>query len=237
MQTTSQANVDPAELAKFDRLANHWWDPEGDCKPLHQINPLRANYIDSKAQVAEKTLLDVGCGGGLLSEAMAQRGAQVTAIDMGAEPLAVARLHAQASGLDINYRQLTVEQLVAEQAGQFDVITCLEMLEHVPDPASVVAACAQLVKPGGHVFFSTLNRTPKAYALAVVGAEYVLGWLPKGTHDYRKFIRPAELAQWARASGLIMGDLTGIIYHPIAREFRLSAGDVDVNYLMYWQRD
>lgn len=237
MHTSSQANVDPMELLKFERLANHWWDPEGDCKPLHQINPVRAHYIDSKAQVAEKTLLDVGCGGGLLSEAMAHRGARVTAIDMGAEPLAVARLHAQESGLEIDYRQLTVEQLADQEAGQYDVITCLEMLEHVPDPASVVAACARLIKPGGQVFFSTLNRTPKAYALAVVGAEYLLGWLPRGTHDYAKFIRPAELAQWARTGGLTVCDITGIIYHPIAREFQIRAGDVDVNYLMHLRRE
>lgn len=239
---TSQAssqnspNVDAGEIAKFERMANRWWDPHGDFKPLHQMNPVRANYIDLKAQVAEKKLLDIGCGGGLLSEAMAQRGAYVMGIDMGEAPLEVARMHAEAGGLSIDYRKITAEQLAEEIPGQFDVVTCLEMLEHVPDPAGVIEACTALVKPGGHVFFSTLNRTPKAYLMAVLGAEYVLRWLPKGTHDYKKFIRPSELAAWSRQTGLLVRDLTGIVYNPLTQTFRTGDGDVDVNYIMHLQK-
>mgnify|MGYP001472046634 CR=1 FL=1 len=230
------ANVDPGEIAKFERLANRWWDEHGDFKPLHQMNPVRANFIDLKARVAGKTLVDVGCGGGLLSEAMAQRGALVTGIDMGEAPLEVARLHAAESGLTIDYRQSTAEQLAQESPGHFDVVTCLEMLEHVPDPACVVQACATLAKPGGHVFFSTINRTMKAYLMAVLGAEYVLRWLPKGTHEYKKFIRPSELATWCRASGLLVGDLAGLVYNPITQSFRAVSGDVDVNYILHLQK-
>lgn len=233
---TTAANVDAGEIAKFERMANRWWDPQGDFKPLHQMNPVRANYIDLKAKVAEKTLLDIGCGGGLLAEAMAQRGALVTGIDMGEAPLEVARLHAEASGLSIDYCRVTAEQMAAETPGQFDVVTCLEMLEHVPDPAQVVRACFALAKPGGHVFFSTLNRTPKAYVMAVLGAEYVLRWLPRGTHDYKKFIRPSELAAWSRQAGLLVCDLTGIVYNPLNQSFRTVTGDVDVNYIMHLQR-
>lgn len=233
---TASANVDAGEIAKFERMANRWWDPQGDFKPLHQMNPVRANYIDLKAKVAEKTLLDIGCGGGLLTEAMAQRGAFVTGIDMGETPLEVARLHAESSGLNIHYRRITAEQLASESPGQFDVVTCLEMLEHVPDPTQVIRACFTLVKPGGDVFFSTLNRTPKAYLMAVLGAEYVLRWLPRGTHDYKKFIRPSELAAWSRQAGLQVRDLAGIVYNPLNQSFRIVNGDVDVNYIMHLQK-
>lgn len=233
---TATANVDAGEIAKFERMANRWWDPQGDFKPLHQMNPVRANYIDLKAKVAEKTLLDIGCGGGLLTEAMAQRGAVVTGIDMGEAPLEVARLHAESSGLTIDYRRITAEQMAAESPAHFDVVTCLEMLEHVPDPAQVIRACFTLVKPGGHVFFSTLNRTPKAYLMAVLGAEYVLRWLPRGTHDYKKFIRPSELAAWSRQAGLQVRDLAGIVYNPLSQSFRTVTGDVDVNYIMHLQK-
>lgn len=233
---TASANVDAGEIAKFERMANRWWDSEGDFKPLHQMNPVRANYIDLKAKVAEKKLLDVGCGGGLLTEAMAQRGAFVTGIDMGEAPLDVARLHAEAGGLSIDYRRITAEQLAAQSPEQFDVVTCLEMLEHVPDPAQVIRACFTLVKPGGQVFFSTLNRTPKAYLMAVLGAEYVLRWLPRGTHDYKKFIRPSELAAWSRQAGLQVRDLAGIVYNPLNQSFRIATGDVDVNYIMHLQK-
>lgn len=233
---TANINVDAGEIAKFERMANRWWDPQGDFKPLHQMNPVRANYIDLKAKVAEKKLLDVGCGGGLLSEAMAQRGAVVTGIDMGEAPLEVARLHAQSNGLEIDYRRITAEQLAEESAGQFDVVTCLEMLEHVPDPSQVINACFALVKPGGHVFFSTLNRTPKAYLMAVLGAEYVLRWLPRGTHEYKKFIRPSELGAWARQAGFLVRDVAGIVYNPLNQTFRTVAGDVDVNYIMHVQK-
>lgn len=233
---TFSANVDAGEIAKFERMASRWWDPQGDFKPLHQMNPVRANYIDLKAKVAGKTLLDIGCGGGLLTEAMAQRGARVTGIDMGEAPLEVARLHAEASGLSIDYRRITAEQMAAEAPECFDVVTCLEMLEHVPDPAQVIRACFSSVKPGGQVFFSTLNRTPKAYVMAVLGAEYVLRWLPRGTHDYKKFIRPSELAAWSRQAGLQVCDLMGIAYNPLTRSFRTVAGDVDVNYIMHLQK-
>lgn len=234
--SSASANVDAGEIAKFERMANRWWDPQGDFKPLHQMNPVRANYIDLKARVAEKKLLDIGCGGGLLTEAMAQRGALVTGIDMGEAPLEVARLHAESSGLSIDYRRTTAEQLAAKAPEQFDVVTCLEMLEHVPDPAQVINACFALVKPGGHVFFSTLNRTPKAYLMAVLGAEYVLRWLPRGTHEYKKFIRPSELAAWSREAGLQVRDIAGIVYNPFNQSFRTVVGDVDVNYIMYLQK-
>jgi 2-polyprenyl-6-hydroxyphenyl methylase/3-demethylubiquinone-9 3-methyltransferase len=235
-QKRSSQNVDPGEIAKFERLANRWWDEHGDFKPLHQMNPVRANYIDLKARVGGKTLLDVGCGGGLLCEAMARRGADVIGIDMGEAPLEVARLHAASGGLTIDYRQSTAEQMAEEAPGRFDVVTCLEMLEHVPDPAQVVRACAALTKPGGQVFFSTINRTAKAYLMAVLGAEYVLQWLPKGTHEYKKFIRPSELATWCRASGLLVEDVAGLAYNPFTQSFRTVAGDVDVNYILHLQK-
>jgi 2-polyprenyl-6-hydroxyphenyl methylase/3-demethylubiquinone-9 3-methyltransferase len=228
-------NVDPAEVAKFEELASRWWDPHSEFKPLHDINPLRVDYIERRAALAGKQVLDVGCGGGILSEAMARHGARVTGIDMGEAPLSVARLHQYESGVEVDYQRITAEQLAAAQPGSFDVVTCLEMLEHVPDPASVIHACAQLVKPGGQVFFSTLNRNPKSYLFAILGAEYLLRLLPKGTHDYRKFIRPSELDEWARQAGLELDDLTGMSYNPLSGEYRLG-DDVDVNYLAAYTR-
>lgn len=226
-------NVDPAEIAKFEQLASRWWDRAGEFKPLHEINPLRANYIDQRAPVAGKQLLDVGCGGGILTEAMAQRGARVTGIDMGEAPLKVAKLHALESGVQVEYRRLPVEQLAQEQPASFDTVTCLEMLEHVPDPASVVQACADLVKPGGQLFFSTINRTAKGWLFAVVGAEYVLKMLPKGTHEYGKFIRPSEMGAWLRAANLELRDMTGLTYNPLTRRYKLDPRDLDVNYMLH----
>lgn len=226
------SNVDHLEIAKFEALAHRWWDRESEFKPLHDINPLRVNWIDQRAPLAGKKVLDVGCGGGILSEAMAQRGADVTGIDMGEAPLSVAKLHKLESELDIDYRQITAEQLAEQMPGQFDVVTCLEMLEHVPDPASIIAACAKLVKPGGEVFFSTINRNPKAFMLAVVGAEYIMRMLPRGTHDYKKFITPSELGSWSRAAGLLNNDIIGLTYNPLSKTYKL-APDVDVNYMLH----
>lgn len=225
-------NVDRAEIAKFEALASRWWDLHSEFKPLHDINPLRTNYIDSHATLAGKKVLDVGCGGGILSEAMAQRGANVTGIDMGEAPLNIARLHALESGVSVDYKQIPVEQLAAQMPGEFDVVTCLEMLEHVPDPASIIKACHTLVKPGGMVFFSTINRNPKAYAMAILGAEYLLRMLPSGTHDYDKFIKPSELTRWCRAAELQVIDITGMVYNPLTKDYRLKDQDVDVNYLV-----
>lgn len=235
MSQTAQ-NIDPREVAKFEELASRWWDPRSEFKPLHDINPLRLHYINSRASVAGKRVVDVGCGGGILAESMALCGAAVIGIDAGAAPLAVARLHLLESGAEVDYRQITAEQLADQQPGTFDIVTCMEMLEHVPDPGSVVAACARLAKPGGQVFFSTLNRTPKAYLLAIIGAEYLLNMLPKGTHDYSKFIRPSELANWARPTGLTLHDLTGMTYNPLARTYALG-NDIDVNYLAHCSRE
>lgn len=228
-------NVDHAEIAKFEALASRWWDPASEFKPLHDINPLRLDFIDERTGLNGKQVLDVGCGGGILSESMAARGAQVTGIDMGEAPLAVARLHLKESGEQVDYQRIPVEQLAAQQPGSFDVVTCLEMLEHVPDPASVIDACTRLVKPGGHVFFSTINRNPKAWLMAIVGAEYILRLLPKGTHEYRKLIKPSELGQWARQAGLDVRELTGMHYNPLTRHYHLGPG-VDVNYLVYTSR-
>lgn len=227
------SNVDAAEIAKFEALASRWWDRNSEFKPLHDINPLRANYIDQRSPVAEKKLLDVGCGGGILAEAMAQRGALVTAIDMGEAPLSVARLHALESGVQVDYQRTTAESLAQSAADTFDIVTCLEMLEHVPDPASVVAACAELVKAGGDLYFSTINRSPKAYAFAILGAEYILRLLPKGTHEYSKFIRPAELAKWLRQNGLELQNITGMTYNPLTKNYKLNPSDVSVNYLLH----
>jgi 2-polyprenyl-6-hydroxyphenyl methylase/3-demethylubiquinone-9 3-methyltransferase len=226
-------NVDRAEIAKFEELAHRWWDRHSEFKPLHDINPLRANYIDQQSPVAGKQLIDIGCGGGILAEAMAQRGANVTGIDMGEAPLAVARLHQLESGVSVNYRQLTAEAIAAEMPGQFDVVTCMEMLEHVPDPASVIRACATLCKPGGDLYFSTISRNPKAWLLAIVGAEYVLNLLPKGTHDYAKLIKPSELAGWLRDADLLIADMTGMTYNPLTKQYRLNPRDVSVNYLVH----
>jgi 2-polyprenyl-6-hydroxyphenyl methylase/3-demethylubiquinone-9 3-methyltransferase len=232
MTTTQRDNHDPQELAKFEKLASRWWDRNSEFKPLHDINPLRAGFIDAKVRVAGKRLLDIGCGGGILSEAMAQRGASVTGIDLGEAPLAVARLHLLESRLDIHYERASAEGYAARHAGTFDIVTCLEMLEHVPDPAAIINACQQLLKPGGHLFVSTINRNPKAWLFAVVGAEYVLRMLPRGTHDYRKFIKPSELAGWARSAGFEQGELKGMTYNPFTRTYTLGH-DVDVNYLMH----
>lgn len=231
-----QGNVDAAEVAKFDALASRWWDTQGEFKPLHEINPLRLDFIDARAGLAGKKVLDVGCGGGILSESMANRGASVTGIDLGEAPLAVARLHAQERGISVDYQHISVEAMAANQPGAYDVVTCMEMLEHVPDPASVIRACSTLVRPGGYVFFSTLNRTAKAYAFAILGAEYVLKLLPRGTHDYAKFIRPSEMATWSRQSGLEVREQTGLTYNPITRHYRLVAHDVSVNYMMYCRK-
>jgi 2-polyprenyl-6-hydroxyphenyl methylase/3-demethylubiquinone-9 3-methyltransferase len=229
---TARANVDPQEIAKFEALASRWWDRNSEFKPLHDINPLRANYIDQHSPVAGQTLVDVGCGGGILAESMAQRGATVTGIDMGEAPLAVARIHQLESGVAVEYRQATAEELAAEQPGHYDVVCCLEMLEHVPDPAAVVAACAELARPGGSLYFSTINRNPKAFAFAIVGAEYVLKLLPAGTHEYSKFIKPSELAAWVRAAGLRVEGMTGLLYNPLTRQYRLHERDVSVNYML-----
>jgi 2-polyprenyl-6-hydroxyphenyl methylase/3-demethylubiquinone-9 3-methyltransferase len=226
-------NVDPQEIAKFEALAERWWDPNSEFRPLHQINPLRLNYIDERVGgLPGKKVIDIGCGGGLVAEGMARRGATVTGIDLGEAPLAVARLHADKEGIEVEYLNIPAETIADERAGQYDAVTCLEMLEHVPDPASVVAACAQLVKPGGQVFFSTINRNPKSFLFAIVGAEYVLRLLPRGTHEYKKFIRPSELAGWCRDAGLQVHDTTGMTYNPLTEVYRLGR-DVDVNYLMY----
>ena len=226
-------NVNPGEVQKFAELSHAWWDPDGELRTLHAINPLRANYIDIRHPVAACRVLDVGCGGGLLSEALHDRGAQVTGIDVTQTALEAGKQHAQARGINVQYRNTTVEALADEAPPAFDIIVCMELLEHVPDPAAVVNACAHLVRPGGSVFFSTLNRNPKSYALAILGAEYILNWVPRGTHDYRQFIQPAELARWARTADLRPNDLSGLQYRPLTRQFRLSSSDVTVNYLMH----
>lgn len=233
--TTVRDNVDPAELAKFDSLASRWWDTEGDFRPLHEINPLRLDWIRQHVNLAGCRAVDIGCGGGILAESMAAANARVTGIDMAEGPLAVARLHQHESGTNVDYRHATAEELAASEAGQYDVVTCLEMLEHVPDPSQVINSCAELVRPGGHVFFSTINRNPKSFLFAIVGAEYVLKLLPSGTHEYAKFIRPSELEAWARSTGLELQASIGMHYNPITREYSLGS-NLDVNYLMYFQR-
>ena len=226
-------NVDPSEIAKFEALAHRWWDTSSEFKPLHEINPLRANFIDRLSPVAEKKVIDIGCGGGILSEALTQRGAQVTGIDMGDAPLGVAELHALENNLTIEYKKITAEEIAAERPGQYDVVTCLEMLEHVPDPAAIVQACADLCKPGGHLYFATINRNPKSYLFAILGAEHILGLLPKGTHDYEKLIKPSELYRWIRESDLVLNDSTGMTYNPLSKKYKLHPTNLDVNYLLH----
>ena len=228
-------NVDPLELEKFSQLAHSWWDPQSQFKPLHDINPLRLGYIDGVAGLAGKTVLDVGCGGGILSEAMAGLGAKVTGIDLADKPLKVAQLHLLESGRDVDYRKISAEELARERPQHYDVVTCMELLEHVPNPAATVQACAELVKPGGYVFFATISRNLKSYLFAVIGAEYVLNLLPRGTHDYAKFIKPSELAQMCRRSGLSVEGITGMTYNPLTRQYALGR-DADVNYILHAQR-
>jgi 2-polyprenyl-6-hydroxyphenyl methylase/3-demethylubiquinone-9 3-methyltransferase len=225
-------NADQAELDKFSELAHRWWDPNSEFRPLHEINPLRLDYIDGLATIHGKLVCDVGCGGGILAEAMAARGAVVTGIDLADKPLKVAQLHLLESGQKVEYRKIAVEALADEKPQHFDVVTCMEMLEHVPDPAATVAACARLLKPGGHAFFATLNRNPKSYLFAIIGAEYVLKLLPRGTHDYARFIKPSELSRFCRESGLEPAGLIGMTYNPITREYALGR-DTDVNYILH----
>lgn len=227
------SNVDAEEIRKFSDLASRWWDPSGEFRPLHEMNPLRADYIDEHSPVAGKKLIDVGCGGGILSEALANKGAQVSGIDMGEAPLAVARLHAEESNLNVDYRHATAEEVAAESPAEFDIVCCLEMLEHVPDPASVIRACAEMTKTGGDLYFSTINRNPKSFLFAIVGAEYVLGLLPKGTHSYKKLIKPSELATWLRHAGLELVEIRGVTMNPFTRKFSLSESDVSINYMIH----
>ena len=232
---TETVNADPAELARFAAIASRWWDPDGEMRPLHDLNPIRLRYVERAGALAGRAVVDVGCGGGLLAEAMARQGARVVGLDLAAELVEVARLHALDAGVAVDYRIESAEQHAGSSAASYDVVTCMEMLEHVPDPAAVVAALATLVRPGGHVFVSTLNRTPRAYAVAILGAEYVLRLLPAGTHTYAKFIRPSELAAWARAAGLQHVDVAGLDYDPFSRSARLTT-DARVNYLMHFRR-
>ena len=229
-------NVNPAEIEKFSSMASHWWEPEGDFKTLHQINPLRLQLIDKTIGLKGKKILDVGCGGGILSESMATKGAIVTGIDLGEELINVAELHSLDTGVNVDYQTISVEQLASQQAASFDSVTCMEMLEHVPDPIAIIEACATLVKPGGYVFLSTLNRNPKSYLLSIIGAEYVLGMLPKGTHDYASFIKPSELAAWCRQTDLNLIDSRGIEYNPLSKSFSMSQ-DISVNYICVFQKN
>ena len=228
----NDSNVDAAEVAKFEAVARRWWDRGGEFKSLHDINPLRLNYIEKRAPLPEREILDVGCGGGILSEGMAHRGGHVTGLDVGDAPLQVARLHALESELDIDYQRTTVEALAATRSDCYDIITCLEMLEHVPDPESIIQACRKLLKPGGHLFLSTINRNAKSYLFAVLGAEYILRMLPRGTHDFAKLIRPSELARWLRLHGLEIQDVTGMSFNPLTQQYKLTS-DTDVNYLVH----
>lgn len=224
-------NADPLEIQKFSELAHRWWDPTSEFRPLHEINPLRLEWINAKVPLAGKRVIDIGCGGGILAESMARKGANVTGIDLSEKALKVADLHSLESGVNVRYKLIAAEAMAAEEAGQYDVVTCMEMLEHVPDPAAIVQACAALVKPGGHIFMSTLNRNPKAYLFAVLGAEYILRLLPKGTHDYDKFITPAELSQFARSAGLDLNSMRGMGYNPLTKIYSLN-NDTSVNYLV-----
>lgn len=229
----THANLDTGEIAKFDAIAARWWDPGGEFRPLHEINPLRLDYIDQRVALAGKRVLDIGCGGGLLAEGMADRGAKVLGIDLSAGALKVAKLHLKESGRQVDYRLVSAEALAAEMPGAFDAVTCMEMLEHVPDPASVIRACAALIRPGGQLVFSTLNRNPKSFALAILGGEYLLRLIPAGTHEYAKFIRPSELDAWARAAGLMHRHSTGLHYNPLTRRYHMGPG-LDVNYFMHF---
>lgn len=235
IENTRSANTDPSELEKFNVLADKWWDPTSEFKPLHDINPLRLNYIEEFISLTGKTVLDIGCGGGLVSEGMAVRGANVSAIDMAPMPLEIAKKHAGESGYEIDYQQSTAESYASQHAGKFDVVTCLEMLEHVPEPEHVIQACADLVKPGGYVFFSTINRNPKSFLFAIVGAEYVLKLLPKGTHEYKKLIKPSEMQTWAEMAKLGLEDLRGMTFNPLTQKYKLNQ-DVSVNYLMAYRK-
>jgi len=235
MAPTAQ-NADPAELAKFGELAHRWWDPQGEFRPLHELNPLRLGWIDGIVKLAGRSVLDVGCGGGILAEAMARLGASVTGIDLSEKPLRVAQLHLLESGLSVDYQLASAEDFSIRNEGRFDAVTCMELLEHVPDPASTVAACAKLVKPGGRVFFSTINRNPKSYLFAVLGAEYLLKMLPKGTHDYARFIKPSELSRWCREAGLETVEMKGMTYNPVTGVYRLGE-DCDVNYAICCERN
>jgi 2-polyprenyl-6-hydroxyphenyl methylase / 3-demethylubiquinone-9 3-methyltransferase len=229
------SNVDPHEIEKFESVASRWWDPESEFKPLHDMNPVRLSYICSKTQLKDKHILDIGCGGGILTESMAPFGASTTGIDLGKTPLIVAQLHAAESKLDINYQQISAEELASARPNEFSVVTCMEMLEHVPDPAAIVKACSDLAKPGADIFFSTISRTPKAWLAAIVGAEYVLNLLPKGTHEFKKFIRPSELSNWCRKANLDVKEITGIHYNPFAKTFKIGPG-VDINYIIHCQK-
>lgn len=231
--TGNKQNVDHDEIAKFAKLAQRWWDKNSEFKPLHEINPLRADYIDNFSPVANKKIIDIGCGGGILSEELARRGAEVTGIDMGEAPLSVAQLHALESGVEVEYLRSTAEDMAAQRAGQYDIVTCLEMLEHVPDPGSIIEACARLCKPGGHIYFATINRNPKSYVFAILGAEHILRLLPKGTHEYEKFIKPSELCRWMRVSHLTLQHSTGMTYNPITTQYKLNPRDLSVNYLLH----
>ena len=234
---TATLNVDAAEIKKFSDLASRWWDMESEFKPLHEINPLRLDYIIKHANgLKDKQIIDIGCGGGILADSMAEKGGSVTGIDMGEAPLSVAKLHQLESGQNVNYRQITAEEIAEKEASQYDIVTCMEMLEHVPDPGSVIEACAKLVKPGGDVFVSTINRTAKAFAFAIVGAEYLLQMLPKGTHQYEKFIKPSEIGKWARSANLELKNIIGMHYNPLTKVYKLDKG-VGVNYLMHFVKE